>query len=206
MKEMTSSTHLWSVCPLPGEFRGAADPVLSPNSDGQRYAAYELTIAGDPNYRTPDDDAACANIRSTRSGTVGDRARQGTASRVPRVPAGVCAAELTRRRFRPSPSSTVRTDVAVPHHGVAGVARAGAPPTLRFSLAISPAADRFENDVIFLGFWCAPHDSNVRPPGFVVVARRVQPQRPMTTMMNRTNDLTSVADPPSTPVAPDERG
>ena len=85
-------------------------PVLSHNSDGQRYAAYELTIAGDANYGAPDDaDAAYASIRPTRSGAAGDRARQGTALPVPRVPPGVCAAELTRRRFRPSPSSTVGT-------------------------------------------------------------------------------------------------
>jgi hypothetical protein len=74
------------------------EAVLSQTRTRQRYAAYELMIAGDANHGTPDDaDAACADIRSTRSGAVGDRARQGTASPIPRVPPEVCTAEVTRR-------------------------------------------------------------------------------------------------------------
>ena len=42
----------------------------------------------------------------------------------------------------------------------------GPPQFVRhLSVGVSPAADRFRDDGVFLGFWCAQHDSNVRPPG-----------------------------------------
>ena len=56
-----------SALPLPRASGRRMQRVLSQNSDGQWYAAYELRIAGDANHGAPDDGAACANIRSTRA-------------------------------------------------------------------------------------------------------------------------------------------
>ena len=57
--------------------------VLSQNSDGQRYVANELRIAGDANHGTPDDDA-----HARISGQL-----------VPE-PLGIALAKVPRRQFR----------------------------------------------------------------------------------------------------------